>query len=182
MVYPWLPEKIQNGVFTAFDTETTGLYPESERIVEIGAIRFDRRGIIARYNVLVHPEKPMPEKAAEVNGITDDILRGCPVCRTVLPDFLSFIQGSVLVAHNAPFDISFVNMELQRAGMPPLENACVDTIALAKEAFPGMGKYALQFLAPRLGIEVLDAHRAEDDARVCMELFLACVRQTAGKN
>ena len=169
--YDWLAAVYDTAAFIAFDTETTGLDPSSGRIVEIGAVKFDRRGVIARYNVLINPEMPMPEEAGKVNGITDEMLKDKPLIADVFPDFFDFIGTGVLVAHNAPFDINYVNAELKRAGKPPLSNKVVDTRIFAKEVFPGLSSYALQDLAVQFGITALEAHRAEDDARVCMELF-----------
>jgi len=169
--YDWLAAVYDTAAFIAFDTETTGLDPASGRIVEIGAVKFDRRGVIARYNVLINPEMPMPEEAGKVNGITDAMLKDKPLIADVFPDFFDFIGTGVLVAHNAPFDINYVNAELKRAGEPPLSNKVVDTRIFAKEVFPGLSSYALQDLAVQFGITALEAHRAEDDARVCMELF-----------
>ena len=169
--YDWLAAVYDTAAFIAFDTETTGLDPASGRIVEIGAVKFDRRGIVARYNVLINPEMPMPEEAGKVNGITDEMLKDKPLIAAVFPDFFDFIGTGILVAHNAPFDINYVNTELKRAGKPPLVNKVVDTRIFAKEIFPGLSSYALQDLAVQFGITALEAHRAEDDARVCMELF-----------
>lgn len=169
--YDWLAAVYDTAAFIAFDTETTGLDPASGRIVEIGAVKFDRRGVIARYNVLINPEMPMPEEAGKVNGITDAMLKDKPLIAAVFPDFFDFIGTGVLVAHNAPFDINYVNAELKRSGKPPLSNKVVDTRIFAKEVFPGLSSYALQDLAVQFGITALEAHRAEDDARVCMELF-----------
>ena len=169
--YDWLAAVYDTAAFIAFDTETTGLDPTSGRIVEIGAVKFDRRGVIARYNVLINPEMPMPEEAGKVNGITDAMLKDKPLIAAVFPDFFDFIGTGVLVAHNAPFDINYVNAELKRSGKPPLSNKVVDTRIFAKEVFPGLSSYALQDLAVQFGITALEAHRAEDDARVCMELF-----------
>ena len=169
--YDWLAAVYDTVAFIAFDTETTGLDPASGRIVEIGAVKFDRRGVIARYNVLINPEMPMPEEAGKVNGITDAMLKDKPLIAAVFPDFFDFIGTGVLVAHNAPFDINYVNAELKRSGKPPLSNKVVDTRIFAKEVFPGLSSYALQDLAVQFGITALEAHRAEDDARVCMELF-----------
>ncbi len=169
--YDWLAAVYDTAAFIAFDTETTGLDPVSGRIVEIGAVKFDRRGIVARYNVLINPETPMPEEAGKVNGITDEMLKDKPLIAAVFPDFFDFIGTGVLVAHNAPFDINYVNAELKRAGKTPLTNKVVDTRIFAKEVFPGLSSYALQDLAVQFGITALEAHRAEDDARVCMELF-----------
>lgn len=201
-----------SSVFCAFDLETTGLDPRKEAIVEIGAIRFDQRGIIARFNVLVNPGFPMPEAASKVNGITDAMLAGKPSLDAVLDDFLRFVDGSILIAHNANFDLSFVNEALAvrferasrassadqlslldsgdapeaaasgfRAPFRQLPNRTIDTIAFAKEAFPNRWKYSLQVLAKELGIEALEAHRAEDDARVCMDLFVLCARKLSGQ-
>ena len=169
--YDWLAAVYDTAAFIAFDTETTGLDPALGKIVEIGAVKFDRRGIVARYNVLINPEMPMPEEAGKVNGITDAMLKDKPVIADVFPDFFDFIGTGVLVAHNAPFDINYVNAELKRIGKSPLANKAVDTRIFAKEVFPGLSSYALQDLAVQFGITALEAHRAEDDARVCMELF-----------
>ena len=169
--YDWLAAVYDTAAFIAFDTETTGLDAAVGKIVEIGGVKFDRRGIIARYNVLINPQMPMPEEAGKVNGITDAMLKDRPVIAAVFPDFLEFIGTGILVAHNAPFDINYVNTELARAEKPLLTNKVVDTRIFAKEVFPGLSSYALQDLAVQFGITALEAHRAEDDARVCMELF-----------
>ena len=169
--YDWLAAVYDTAVFAAFDTETTGLDPGTGRIVEIGAVKFDRRGPIARFNMLMNPEMPMPEEAGKVNGITDAMLKDKPLIADVFPDFFAFIGNAVLVAHNAPFDVNYINAELKRADKPPLTNKVVDTRIFAKEVYPGLSSYALQDLAVQLGITALEAHRAEDDARVCMELF-----------
>lgn len=169
--YDWLAAVYDTAAFIAFDTETTGLDAAVGKIVEIGGVKFDRRGIIARYNVLINPQMPMPEEAGKVNGITDAMLKDKPVIAAVFPDFLEFIGTGILVAHNAPFDINYVNTELARAEKPLLTNKVVDTRIFAKEVFPGLSSYALQDLAVQFGITALEAHRAEDDARVCMELF-----------
>lgn len=180
--HDWVVGALADRAFTVFDTETTGLDPRSCRLVEIGGIRFDGRGVISRFNVLIDPGVSMPPEVTKINGITDAMLKGKPAAAAVLPDFLRFVGDSVLVAHNAPFDLSFVNEELARVGGKPLANRVVDTRTLAREVFPGLPKYALQDLALRLGIEALEAHRAEDDARVCMELFLRCVSVLVERN
>jgi DNA polymerase-3 subunit epsilon len=204
-------------VFVVFDLETTGLEPKKERIVEIGAVKFDSRGPIGRFSVLVDPGMPMPAEASKINGITDAMLSGKPSLDEVFPDFLRFIEGTILVAHNAPFDCSFVDAALasrwernrkaapedaaqgsllggenldegsapRKSWAPPfpaLPNKVVDTRIFAKEAFPGRWKYSLQELAKYLGINALEAHRAEDDARVCMEVFVKCAEKCAGKD
>ncbi len=175
--YDWLADLPEGTVYTVFDTETTGLDAATNRVVEIGALRFDQYGIAARFSTLINPQRPMPAEASRVNGITDAMLADKPLMADVLPDFLAFAGDSILIAHNAPFDISFMNSELGRNGLAPLKNRVVDTRIFAKDIFPGLPKYALQELASRFGIQALDAHRAEDDARVCMQLFNVCLER-----
>ncbi|CEM62677.1 3'-5' exonuclease [Treponema phagedenis] len=177
MTYDWIAAVYDKAVFTAFDTETTGLKQEEDSVVEIGGIKFDHRGVIARFNILINPGKPMPEDVTAVNNITDAMLADKPPFNAVIPDFLRFIKKTVLVAHNAPFDIGFINNELKRCKKPPLTNKVIDTLVLAQEVFPGLGKhqYRLQNLALQFGITALEAHRAEDDSRVCMEFFTIAV-------
>lgn len=172
--FDWLLASPQETVYTVFDTETSGLDPKQHRVVEVGAIRFDSRGIIARFNVLINPKIQMLAEVTKINGITDAMLEGQPEPSQAIPDFLRFVGDSALIAHNAPFDIAFINEELSRLGLTSLTNRVLDTRIFAREMFPGLPKYALQDLARRFGITALEAHRAEDDARVCMELFLVC--------
>lgn len=180
--HDWLSSSFDETVFTVFDTETTGLDARANRIVEIGGIRFDTRGISCRFNALINPGIPMPEEVTKINGITDEMLRGQPGAHSVIPDFMRFAGNSVLIAHNAPFDIVFVNEELLRLGLTKISNKVIDTRIFAKELFPGLPKYSLQDLALRFGIEAKEAHRAEDDARVCMELFLVCMNTLLEKH
>ena len=180
--FDWLVSAYQETVFTAFDTETSGLEPKLNRVVEAGAIRFDALGISARFNALINPKIPMPAEVTRINGITDAMLMHEPDAAAILPDFVEFLGNTVLVAHNAPFDVAFINEELARLGRPPLANRVIDTRILAKETFPGLPNYKLQDLASRFGITAVDAHRAEDDARVCMELFLVCLKKITGQN
>lgn len=180
--YKWLLDSSAGSSFTAFDTETTGLEPRVNRVVEAGAIRFDGRGIVSRFNVLINPGVPMPPEVTKINGITDAMLKGQPDAAIAIPDFLRFLGTTVIIAHNAPFDVNFINAELSRIGKPPLTNKVVDTRLFAREMFPGLPKYALQDLAQRFGITAKEAHRAEDDARVCMELFLVCLKELEKKH
>ncbi len=180
--YDWISAVYDKAVFTAFDTETTGTKPQEERVVEIGWVKFDKRGVIARYNVLINPEKPMPAEAFAVNQISDEMLADKPKFAEVLPDFLNFTRNTVLVAHNASFDIDFINAELNRCGLTKLTNKAFDTLTFARETYPGFTSYALQNLAVQFGIKAVSAHRAEDDARVCMEFFHLAVKHFFEKN
>ena len=177
--FDWAVKAYTEGaVFTAFDIETTGLEPRTDHIVEIGAVKFDKNGLAARFSALINPGIAMPPEAEKVNNISDEMLRGKPSLDTVLPDFLFFIRNTILMAHNAPFDCGFINGKLKKN--PASKNidagphSIVDTLVFSRESFPGRRSYSLQNLAADLRINVLDAHRAEDDARVCMEIFIRC--------
>ncbi len=165
-------------VFTAFDTETTGLYPTKDRVIEIGAVRFSKEGLQDQFSQLINPQKTMPYTAMKVNGITDSMLHNQPLFPEVYPQFAEFIKSSILVAHNTRFDISFINAELEKALLPELKAPHVpayDTVRLAQKCYPHLRKFNLQYLASVLIIPVYSAHRALDDARVCMEIFLKCM-------
>ena len=172
-------ESLQNPqtVFVAFDLETTGLSPQYDRIVEIGAVKFVDGRESVRFNALINPGVAMPPGASAVNGITDAMLQGQPSLEAVLPTFLDFITGAVLVAHNAQFDLGFVAAALRKLSKPVLPNDFVDTQPMSRRAWPGRQNYKLQSLALDLGVKALEAHRAEDDARVCMEVFLAGLKK-----
>jgi DNA polymerase-3 subunit epsilon len=174
---PFFKSFNEGATFVAFDLETTGLDPRVDRIVEIGAIKFDRKGLIARFSALVNPGIPMPVEASRVNNITDEMLAGKPSIEKVLPDFLLFIQKAILLAHNAPFDSGFINERLKSGPepFPSLPNSVIDSLILAREKFPALRSHSLQNLAKELKIEVKDAHRAEDDAMICMDIFLRCI-------
>lgn len=174
--YNWLSAVYDVGKFVAFDTETTGVDTENDRVIEIGAIKFDNRGIISRMNVLINPEMPIPPDATKVNNITDDMVKNQPTMDAVIHDFLRFIKDCILVIHNAKFDIGMMDSELKRLGATGLTNKVVDTLVFSREIYPGLKSYALQKLASLFNIDVLDAHRAEDDARVCMDFFHIAVK------
>jgi len=164
------PEK----VFVCFDTETTGLNPLYDRIIELAAIKIQNGKVIEEFEVLVNPEIPIPEGASKVNGIYDKDVADKEVMPQVLPRFLKFVEGTILIAHNAQFDIDFINMSAKRLGLPLLENSFIDTLPMSRKAFQGRKSYSLQNLAADLKITVTAAHRALDDTRVCYELFEKC--------
>lgn len=165
------------GVFVAFDTETTGLSPVSDRLTEIGAVKFDRHGIMARFSTLIDPGIPIPPEITELTGISNSMTDGKPPAEAAVEDFLRFAGGMPLIAHNAGFDISFLTAALSAAGKPAPGNQVIDSKLMAGKVFPGLKSYSLQKLAAGFGINVISAHRAEDDARVCMELFLLCLNK-----
>jgi len=171
-----LAKSISELCFTAFDFETTGLYAGIDRIIEIGAIKFRQDNICDRFHSLIDPHMPVSPEASRVNRITNKMLKGKPELAKIIPDFIEFIKGTVLIAHNARFDMGFLSHALKRLGLPAIDPPVLDTQRLSHLAFPGMRNYRLQHLASQLAIRVENSHRAMDDTRVCMEIFLCCVK------
>jgi DNA polymerase-3 subunit epsilon len=165
----------------ALDFETTGLDCVIGRVVEIGAIRFsfgpEGYDEEASMSCLVDPGMPIPRRASAIHGISDDDVSGAPSFKEVAPALLALAEGAIIVAHNVRFDLSFLDAELSRLGItrPPADTA--DTVVLSRRAFPGRASYRLGAIAAALGIDAGAAHRALDDARTCMMLYLACARQ-----
>jgi DNA polymerase-3 subunit epsilon len=173
--------ELEQGVFIAFDTETTGLYPVGARLVEIGATRFDAGGErIADFEHLIDPEMPIPPDAQSVNGITDEMVKGEPTVEAVMPAFIDFLDGldNMLVAHNAPFDLEFLGVDMLRLGMALPRHTVFDTCLMAQAILPGLRSYRLEALAVVLGISSSQRHRALSDAEMTKEVFLTLLRRT----
>jgi DNA polymerase-3 subunit epsilon len=165
-----------------FDTETTGmnfdgLPHEGHRVIEIGCVELINRKLTGRhYHVYLNPERAIDAKAIEVHGITDERVANEPLFSAIQADFLAFIRGAELIAHNAMFDVGFINQELQLSGATQrLEDDCsiTDTLAMAKKTFPGQ-KNNLDALCKRYGID--NAHRtlhgALLDAEILADVYL----------
>lgn len=163
--------------FVAFDLETTGLMAETDRIVEIGAVRFTRTGReIARYERLVNPERPMSSAAQSIHGISDADLAGAAKAREVIPEFIAFLecpQSTTLLAHNAAFDAGFLGRELARLEQSPPGHAVVDTLALARRQIPEARDHRLDTMARLLGLDLEGSHRALADGLRVKGLWLA---------
>lgn len=164
---------LKHQVFIAFDTETTGMWAPINRIVEIGAIKFTlNHGEIASFDRLVNPEKEIPDDVIQVHGITNEDVKDAPTIKPVLDEFMQFCEpGAIMIAHNAPFDISFVAGELKRHDMEFGRNMIIDTIEIYKKYFPDLASYSLLNLVKRFGISSSQDHRALSDARFVYILF-----------
>lgn len=165
--------KLEEAVFTIFDFETTGLYPYTgDRICEIGALRFGVNSAKPRrFHSLVDPERRISYGAFRINGITDAMVRGKPVIAEVLPEFLKFISGSVLVAYNAGFDVGFLEASLGGRAEILEDYYIIDALKLARRLFPGIGRYGLGSVAGSLSIKVVSEHRAIADAIMTWKVF-----------
>jgi DNA polymerase III epsilon subunit family exonuclease len=159
--------------FVIFDTETTGLSPEQgDRIVEIAAVRLKGEERIAAFATLVNTHTPVSPGAFQVNHITPEMLATAPEAKEVLPKFLDFIRGSCLCSFNAGFDLGFLNRELELNALPGLGDiVVVDILKMARKMLPGMERYALWFVAERLGIKNQQQHRALSDVELTLDVF-----------
>ncbi len=160
-----------DGTFVVFDLETTGFSPINNRIIEIGAVKVEEGKVTDRFSAFVNPQVPIPFKIEELTGIRDDMVLGAPAVEEVLPEFLKFCEGSVMVAHNAGFDMSFISKNCERQGLP-CEYTVVDTVALARVLLPQLNRFKLDTVAKTLKISLENHHRAVDDAACTAEIFV----------
>lgn len=163
--------------WVAFDLETTGLSPKDDRIVEVGAVRFDAEGReLAAFERLVNPLRPSGARARAIHGIDDAELALAPTADVVLPDFLDFLGDpgrTTLLAHNAGFDAGFLGAELARLARAMPGHGVVDTLALARRRLPHLPSHRLDGLARHLGLDPFGPHRALADSRRVMGLWVA---------
>lgn len=158
-----------------FDTETTGLDPKNgDKVTEIGCVEIVDRKITGNtYRQIINPGRKNSEESIQITGLTDDILRDKPFFSEIVEGFLEFIGDSQLIAHNATFDINFLNYELNLLGINPLKNSIIDSLTLAKIKFPGK-KNNLDILCERLSIDNSNRskHGALLDAELLAEVYL----------
>lgn len=169
--------------FVAFDTETTGLSPSSESLVEIAAVRFDLlTGAKEYFQTLVNPGKSIPWEVTRIHGINDEMVFDAPPIEKVLPLFFRFIQGAIPVAHNAPFDIGFVSHHSTRNGIELPDVPILDSCMFSRRVFTEQPSHKLESLVKAFGIAESTFHRALADAKSCMELFRLTVGKSVGVN
>ena len=146
-----------------FDIETTGLKVTQEAITEIGAVRLRNGEIVETFQTFVDPERRLTPEIIGLTGITDEMLRGAPKLKDALTAFLAFAGNAPLAAHNAEFDISFIRAGCWKCSIP-FEPTYIDTLILAQNLLPGLGKYKLDIVAEHLQLPQFNHHRASDDA------------------
>jgi DNA polymerase-3 subunit epsilon len=163
--------------YTVFDTETTGLAPSAgDEIIQIGATRIVA-GKLRRedcFEQLVDPRRDIPEASIPIHGITPDMVAGAPAIDTVLPAFHAFAQDTVLVAHNAAFDMRFLELKQAATGVV-FDQPVLDTLLLSAVVHPQQESHRLEAIAERLGVPILGRHTAVGDAMVTAEIFLKLV-------
>lgn len=162
--------------FICFDIETTGLSPIRDKITEIGAVKVVNGEITDTFSTFANPEIPIPAKITQLTGITDDMVKDAPSQREAVKAFLEFAGGNVLVAHNAPFDTSFIRRACENMGE---EYCCtsIDTVAIARAILPDIKNVKLDTVANYLRLGNFNHHRATDDATILAKIFISlCTR------
>ena len=157
--------KVLDLPLVVFDLETTGLDPRANRIIEIGAQKILGGHVIAEFETFVDPQTPLPEICQQITGITPDMVAGQPVLREVLPKFFSFISDSVLVAHNASFDMGFVRTQSSMLGYD-FDWPSFCTLKLAREFLSALPRKNLDTLAEHYGLSFEARHRSIGDVKV----------------
>ncbi|WP_297719581.1 PolC-type DNA polymerase III, partial [Intestinimonas sp.] len=153
-----------HGEYVCFDLETTGLDARHDVITEIGAVVYkDGRVTDEVFSTFVDPERPIPYEVTQLTGITDDMVKGAPSQAQAIRQFLDFVKGRPLAAHNAGFDVGFIAEGCRRMGIP-LDVTAVDTLPLAQALLPQLSKHKLDVVAGHLGLPAFNHHRATDDA------------------
>ena len=155
----------------AFDTETTGLSPKSDRIVEIGITPFTQGQPAGSVSWLVNPGREIPAYATKVHGITDAMVAGQPSFKDVYPRFTEAAGDAALLAHNATFDIRFITAEVARNGLDQPRNQVIDTLKLFRAWYPDAPSHNLAQLADYVGVEIDSMHRAEADATLLLRIL-----------
>ena len=169
-----LPKNVLDTEYVVFDTETTGLEPETCEIIEIGAVKIKNGIICEQFQTLVKPRKPIPAEATEINNITNEMVEDAPSIDVAIRDFYRWTRGATLVGYNLPFDLKFIQNAIKNEGLI-FDNPGIDALVIAKNKLI-LKKYKLSEVVKRLEITLDNAHRALADAVATAEVFLILTR------
>ena len=171
-------DKGQNfdGSFVVFDLETTGFGAKSNQIIEIGAVKVENRQIVDTFSTFVNPERPIPFNITKLTSIDDNMVASSPNIDVILPKFLEFCGDSVMVAHNASFDMGFITQKARERGYD-IDFTVIDTVSMSRALLPELSKYKLDTVAKALGVSLENHHRAVDDAGCTAEIFIKLIKK-----
>jgi len=162
--------------YCVVDVETTGMSAKTDAIIEIAAVRIVDEKVAGRSSSLINPGVLVPPEITKINGINDAMLINAPALEDIMPKFLDFLGDSVFVAHNAPFDISFINDALLKKYYQKLINPVICTLKLSRMLYPDFDSHSLQSLTRRFKIPLNGHHRAEADAHACAKLLVGFLK------
>ena len=174
-------EESLDDTYVVFDLETTGFSAIKDKIIEIGAVKVVNGEIVDSFSTFVNPRRPIPFEITQLTSITDEMVMEYPDIETILPQFLEFIKDAVLVAHNAGFDVGFIEQNCRYQDIEP-HFVYVDTVALARVLLPTLSKYKLNVVAKALDISLENHHRAVDDAGATAEIFVKFIQMLKERN
>ena len=163
-----------------FDIETTGFGSVNDQIIEIGAVKVVNGQIVDKYSTFINPDIPIPYHITQLTSITDDMVMDSPKIDVILPEFLEFCGDAVLVAHNASFDVGFINKKAEFLGIET-DFTVVDTVGIARLLLPHLSRFKLNVVAKELGISLENHHRAVDDAGATAEIFVKFIEMLEEK-
>lgn len=165
-------QDLEKASFVVFDLETLGFNAHEGKIIEIGAVKIVEKRIVDRFSELINPEEKIPQNIVEITNITDEMVKNAPKIETVLPKFLKFVEGSILVAHNADFDIGFLKQQAKKHVGEEIQPSFMDTLQMAKDIYPEFKQFGLGALSKKLGLSLENHHRAVDDCQATGNMFL----------
>ncbi|MEY7999616.1 PolC-type DNA polymerase III [Clostridium sp. Mt-5] len=168
-------DRTLNDTYVVFDIETTGFSSINDSIIEIGAVKIKDEKVVDKFSEFVNPERAIPDRIVELTGIVDEMVENCGNIKEILPKFMKFIGDSVVVAHNASFDVGFIKKNCNDLNLK-FDNPTMDTIPLCKFLFPELKKFKLNVVAKHLGISLENHHRAVDDAGATCDILLKCFK------
>ena len=171
---------LEDATYCVLDLETTGISITTEKITEVGIMKVKNGEVIDEFEIFVNPEKPIPQRVVEVTNITDEMVKDAETIDKVFPKILDFVGDSIIVAHNASFDVGFLKHNAKLLGYE-FNNTYIDTLPLAKDLFPDLKKYKLGKIADSLGIEVDVAHRALADVDTTVKVFNVMLKKLKDK-
>ena len=160
-----------NNTYVVFDIETTGFSCVNNKIIEIGGVKVKDGEIVDHFSEFVNPQCPIPYEIVKLTSITDEQVMDADVIEDVLPRFLAFCEGAVLVAHNATFDMSFIEENARRQQLP-FDFTCIDTLGVSRALLTEQAKHTLDAVAKTLKVSLENHHRAVDDAQATAEIFI----------
>lgn len=155
---------LDEATYVVFDVETTGLSVMHSKIIELAGVKLHKGVEIGRFSTFIDPKQSIPYHITQLTNITDDMVKGAPLIEDELPKFIEFIDGAILVAHNARFDMGFLNYNCKQLGLNEVNNSVIDTLELARLLYPEFRNHRLNTLAERLKVSLENHHRAIDDS------------------
>ena len=170
-----------DSTFVVFDIETTGFSAVNDRIIEIGAVKVENGMITEKFSEFVNPERPIPFEIEKLTSINDRMVEDAPTISVILPKFMDFCGGSVLVAHNADFDTGFIRHNCEVLGLP-YDYTYVDTLGIARSFLEGLKNYKLDTVVEAMGCTLANHHRAVDDAGATADVFVRFLERFKKKN